>query len=85
MWCVQHTEKLPLLSEFVRHIYVVPPTFATCERYISALNVYHIITAQRNSMYPKTAVEAISVDLELYKKLITVSDVLCAHGLIDTN
>ena len=68
-WGTRH-EKFPMLSDTARRIYVIPASSAECERHFSAFNARHIITSQRNSMYPET-VEAISVVLEGYKnKLI---------------
>ena len=61
------------VSTVVRHcrwVFVIPASSAECERYFSALNARHIITAQRNKMYPET-IQVISVVLEGYQnKLI---------------
>ena len=69
-WWGQRTEKYSLLSDIARRIFVIPASSAECERHFSAFNARHIITAQRNSMYPET-VQALSIVLEGYKnKLI---------------
>jgi hypothetical protein len=64
-WGLRH-EKFPLLSDIARRIYVITASSAESESHFSAYNARHIITPQRNSMYPQT-VEAISVVLEGYK------------------
>jgi hypothetical protein len=70
-WWSQHTDDLPLLSGIARRIFVITASSAECERHFSAFNARHIITAQRNAMYPET-VEALSIVLEGYKnKLIS--------------
>jgi len=69
-WWGERVQKYPLLSDIARRIFVIPASSAECERHFSALNARHIITAQRNKMYPET-VQALSVVLEGYKnKLI---------------
>jgi len=53
-------------------MHVDPPAYlpeassAECERQFSASNARHIITSQRNVLFPKT-VEALSIVLEGYK------------------
>jgi hypothetical protein len=70
-WWSQHIDKLPLLSDIARRIFVITASSAECERHFSAFNARHIITAQRNSMYPET-VQALTIVLEGYKnKLIS--------------
>ena len=65
-WWKKHEDKLPLLADIARRVYVIPASSAECERHFSAFNARHIITAQRNSMLPET-VQAVSVVLEGYK------------------
>ena len=70
-WWSQHIDKLPLLSDIARRIFVITASSAECERHFSAFNARHIIAAQCNSMYPET-VQALTIVLEGYKnKLIS--------------
>ena len=46
--------------------YLAEASSAKCERHFSASNARHIITSQRNVLFPKT-VEALSIVLEGYK------------------
>ena len=46
---------------------VIPVSSAECERHYSAFDARHIITSQRNLLFPET-VEALSIVLEGYKK-----------------
>jgi len=45
---------------------VIPVSSAECERHFSALNARHIITSQRNLLFPET-LETLSIVLEGYK------------------
>jgi hypothetical protein len=70
-WWSQRTEKFPLLSDIARRVFVIPASSAECERHFSAFNAHHIITAQRNNMYPET-VQALSIVLEGYKNNLII-------------
>jgi len=54
---------------------VIPVSSVECERHFSAFNARHIITSQRNLLFPET-VEALSIVLEGYKKIAAVN----CHG-----
>jgi len=56
--------------------YLAEASSAKCERHFSASNARHIITSQRNVLFPKT-VEGLSIVLEGYKKQITAVN---CHG-----
>lgn len=68
-WWGQQNDKFPLLSDVARRIFVIPASSSECERHFSAFNARHIITAQRNNMYPET-VQALSIVLEGFKNNI---------------
>ena len=65
-WWGLKSDKFPLLSDIARRILVIPASSSECERHFSAFNARHIITAQRNTLYPET-VEALSIVLEGFK------------------
>ena len=65
-WWGEREDRFPLLSCVAKLLMVIPPSSAECERHFSAFNARHIITCQRNSMFPET-VQALSIVLEGYK------------------
>ena len=69
-WWGEHASTYPVLSDVARRLLVIPASSAECERHFSAFNARHIISSQRNMLFPET-VEALSIVLEGYKnKLI---------------
>ena len=65
-WWEQHEQSYLVLSGCARRLLVIPASSAGCERHFSALNARHIITSQRNLLFPET-VETLSIVLEGYK------------------
>jgi len=64
-WWEQHEQSYPILSDCARRLslLVIPVSSVECERHFSAFNARHIITPQRNLLFPET-VEALSIVLE---------------------
>jgi len=72
---LRHTGALGLTCNLLmilqRSLLVILASPAECERHFSAFNARHIITGQRNMMFPET-VQAISIVFEGHKnKLLT--------------
>ena len=59
-WWRQHEQSDPSLSDCARRLLVIPASSAECERHFGALNARHIITSERNMLFPET-VEALSI------------------------
>ena len=66
LWWGEREGSYPLLSNVARILFVITASSAECEQHFSAFNARHIITAQRNLMFPET-VEVLSIVLEGYK------------------
>ena len=65
-WWEQHEQSYPILSDCARRLLVIPAYSAECERHFSAFKARHIITLQRNLLFPET-VEALSTLLHFHQ------------------
>jgi len=55
------------LSDIARKLLVILASSAECEQHFSAFNTRHIITSQRNMLFPENVEAALSIVLEGYK------------------